>query len=106
MKKLKFKPYLIDEIISGRKTITWRLFDDKNLQENDVLECINSDTGEKFAEVKIINVIEKTIKELNDNDLRENSYVNYEQVMEVNKRLYGESVDKNTTIKIIKFKLL
>ena len=106
MKKLKFKPHLVEKILSLEKTITWRLFDDKNLQEGDILECINSDTGENFAEVKIINVIEKIIKELNDSDLRENDYTDYKQVMEINKKYYGDVVNEDTLVKIIKFKLL
>jgi hypothetical protein len=31
MKTLKFKPHLVEQILTGTKTSTWRLFDDKNI---------------------------------------------------------------------------
>lgn len=34
-KTLKFTPELSAKILSGEKTSTWRLFDDKNLQKGD-----------------------------------------------------------------------
>jgi hypothetical protein len=106
MKKLKFKPHLIQPILDGTKTITWRLFDDKNLQVGDHLELINSETGEKFAEVEIIGSREKQIKDLTDDDLRNNSYRDRTHVMEVNRECYGDMVNDQTVVKIIEFKLL
>jgi hypothetical protein len=41
MKKLKFRHHLVKEIVTGSKTVTWRLFDDKDLQVGDELELID-----------------------------------------------------------------
>ena len=41
MKILKFKNELVSLISSGEKDSTWRLFDDKNLQEGDEVILVN-----------------------------------------------------------------
>lgn len=106
MKTLKFKPHLVEPIISGAKTITWRLFDDKDLQAGDHLELINFEDGKKFAEAEIIGIREKKIDDLTDGDLKENNYINRDQVIELNKRYYGDGIGAETVAKIIEFKLL
>jgi len=37
MKTVKFRPDLAQLIMDGKKTTTWRLFDDKDLQAGDVV---------------------------------------------------------------------
>ena len=64
MKTLKFKPDLAEEVLAGRKTVTWRLFDDKDLQIGDRLELINSETKTKFAEAEILKIKERKIGEV------------------------------------------
>lgn len=68
MKTLKFKPHLVEQILDGSKTSTWRLFDDKDLQIGDKLEFINKDTLEIFGTAKIKNVIIRTLGTLEDSD--------------------------------------
>lgn len=60
MKTLKFYPHLVKQIIEGEKTSTWRLFDDKDLRENDVVSFINKETGEVFGRATITSLIVKT----------------------------------------------
>jgi hypothetical protein len=38
MKIVKFRDYLVPLVLSGEKTSTWRLFDDKNLSAEDEIE--------------------------------------------------------------------
>ena len=40
MKTLKFKQCLVDQILRGEKTSTWRLFDDKDLNIGEKIEDI------------------------------------------------------------------
>ena len=68
MKSLKFMPYLIEQILSGAKTATWRLFDDKALSRGDKLEFINQESGEKFADAEISNIKEKELGLIVDED--------------------------------------
>jgi hypothetical protein len=42
-------PNLVPKVLTGEKTSTWRLFDDKNLTAGDDFLMINKKTGEKFA---------------------------------------------------------
>ncbi len=37
MKRLRFSEPLPELILSGRKTVTWRINDEKNIQQGDVL---------------------------------------------------------------------
>lgn len=45
-------PHLVPLVLSGEKTSTWRLFDDKDLQKDDDLLLINKATGDEFAKAK------------------------------------------------------
>ena len=47
MKTLKFTPELCGQILTGTKTSTWRLFDDKNLTVGDELTFVNKQTLER-----------------------------------------------------------
>lgn len=104
IKKLKFKPHLVGQVLDGTKTITWRLFDDKNLQKGDHLELINSDSGEKFADAEITGIQEKKVGDLTLDDLRQNNYQDRAQVIQINRKYYGDSVDDGTIVKIVEFK--
>ncbi len=64
MKTLKFRVHLSREILSGRKTRTWCLFDDKDWSEGDVVSFLIWETKEEFARAKIISVEEKTFDDL------------------------------------------
>lgn len=105
MKTLKFKHDFVKEILEGRKTSTWRLFDDKNLQNNDELQLIDAENGKKFAEVIITSNKEKTIKDLNEEELKNHSYNDTKDMMNSHKKYYGDKVSPDTIVKIIIFKL-
>lgn len=59
---------MVKEILEGRKTTTWRLFDDKDLQVGDKLSLLNFETGEEFAKAEITEIREKKLGELEDSD--------------------------------------
>ena len=107
MKTLKFKDFKAKWILSGIKTSSMRLFDEKNIQKDDDLELINSDTQEKFANARVVEVVEKKIKDLCDNDFDgHEKFESNKQMFEIYKKYYGDRVDENTIVKIIKFKLI
>jgi hypothetical protein len=106
MKPLKFAPSLIPLILSGEKTSTWRLFDDKDLKVNDFLLMKNSDTGEMFGEAEIIEVYEKKLKDLTEEDWKGHErYSSEEKMYETYRAYYGDRVTPDTIVKIIKFAL-
>lgn len=104
MKTLKFKSYLAQRILSGEKTGTWRLFDDKDLQVGDELEFFDSETKEKFGNAKIITLVEKTLGTLTDEDWKGHERYGSEEAMyEHFKAYYGDKVGLDTPLKIIHF---
>ena len=106
MKSLKFKPDFVREILEGRKTTTWRLFDDKDLKINDELELIDAENGEKFSKAKTTSVVEKTIKDLTDEELKNHEYESRDKMIESHTKYYGDKVNLDTVVKIITFEIL
>lgn len=107
MKTLKFRHHLAEEILAGRKIVTWRLFDDKNLKTHDKLEFIDCKSGEKFADAEILNVREKKLGEIEEKDFEgHEKFASKEEMLKTYKGYYGDKVNWDTTVKIIEFKLL
>ena len=107
MKKLGFAQNLVPLILGGSKTVTWRMFDDKNLQIGDQLEFINSNTGEKFAEAEFVSIREKKLGEIEEKDFQgHETYKGKEEMLKTYQGYYGDKVDWDTPVKIIAFKLL
>lgn len=107
IKSLKFRKSLVSSILDGTKIITWRLFDDKNLRAGDDLEFINFDTGEKFANAKVLNILEKKISEIKKSDYEgHEEYLNQDEIIKHFQEYYEENIDLDTMIKIIRFKLV
>ena len=104
MKRLKFHPSLVSLVLSKEKTSTWRLFDDKNLSEGDMLELINSETGEVFAKAQIKKVSIKKLGQLSDEDRVGHEPFSSDQEMHaIYEKYYKVPVDQYTEIKIIRF---
>lgn len=106
MKQIKFTRPLSQQILTGTKTTTWRLFDDKDLKEVDLLELLVSDTKEKFAEATILKLTEKTFSNLTNEDWEGHGKFSSDQEMyETYSRYYNQKVTPQTKLKIIKFRL-
>ena len=107
MKNLKFRKILAEEILAGRKTSTWRFFDDKDLQAGDVVDLIEWETRTKFAAAKIKIIREKKLGEVHDEDFDgHEKYESKEAMLEEFRTYYGDKVDWDTLVKIIDFELL
>lgn len=88
-KALKFRDHLVKKILSGDKYVTWRLYDDKNLQAGDIVDMINWNTGEKFGEAKLIQVKEKKMGELTKDDLEgHENFESEEQMYQIYRTYY------------------
>jgi len=104
MKTLKFKPHLVDQILSGEKTVTWRLFDEKDLQEGDELEFLNKETLEEFGSAKITKLYKKTLGTLAEDDYHGHEwFASDEEMYATYKKYYGDGVGPDTEVKIIAF---
>jgi hypothetical protein len=108
MKTLKFQNYLAPLILSGEKTSTRRLFDDKNLIMGDEVVFINKDTGEEFARVILTDVHEKKLGELRESDFKgeHERHSSQKAILEHYKKLYSREVGLEDMVKIISFRLV
>lgn len=104
MKTLKFKPHLVDKIIAGTKTATWRLFDDKDLTVGDVVTFFNKDTLYQFGIATIVKIKITTLGSLTEEDWEGHERFSSEEAMYQEYRsYYGDTVSPETEVKIISF---
>ena len=107
MKTLKFENKLAELVLSGEKDSTWRVFDDKNLSVGDELILINSDTEEEFTKAKITTINEKKFKDISESDYDgHEEYKDNAEMIETYKKYYGDKLNGDSLVKVIKFKLL
>ena len=105
-KTIKFREVLAKLVLAGEKDMTWRLFDDKNLAEGDEVDLINWDTKEKFGEAVLVKVWEKKMGELEPSDFDgHEKFASDEEMYTTYRTYYGDKVNPDTIVKIIKFKL-
>ncbi len=108
MKTLKFRPELAQLILDDKKTTTWRLFDDKDLQTGDVVELVNKATLQPFGRATITEVVLKPIKDLDDADWEGHERFANEEAMYAAYREYypGHEVGPDTPVKILHMTIL
>ena len=107
IKTLKFRKNLSELILKNEKNTTWRIFDDKDIKEGDIIQFLVWETKEAFAKAKIINVVEKKFKDLDEKDMEgHEKFASKEEMYETYNTYYNRTVDENTLVKIIKFELL
>ncbi len=102
-KAIKFTPELTDLIKQGKKTTTWRLFDDKNLSEGDsiILATRDGEVITDFGRTKIEKMVVRTFRTLKPED-----YIGHQPVEDLvlgYRKYYGDRVNLDTEVKIIHF---
>ena len=103
MKTIKFRKSLSELILKEKKNITWRLFDNKNIQKGDVVSFLVWETGEEFAKAKILNVKKNTLGELTDEDCEgHEKFSSDEEMYKTYSEYYNKSINRDTSLKIIK----
>lgn len=104
-KKLHFSKESVSLILSGKKTSTWRLWDDKDLKEGDIVDFLQSKTEKQFATVIITKVVEKKIGELGKSDKKgHEEFKSDSEMYKTYSGYYRKKVTPNTLVKIIWFK--
>lgn len=106
-KRLKFEADLVPPILSGEKTTTWRINDDKNLRAGDVLSLVRRDTRRRFATARIASVSIRTFSTLRLEDLKgHEEFEDKTAMLRTYSGYYGMDVTADTKVKIVKFRLL
>lgn len=107
MKNLKFRKNLVPLVLSGQKTSTWRLFDDKNLSVGDKVELLVFVTKELFGKAIITEVITKPFRNLSEADKDgHEGFANDKEMYATYSKYYDCKVDGDTELKIIRFELV
>lgn len=94
-------------VLSGEKTSTWRLWDDKNLTVGDIVDFIDRGTEQRFATAELVKVSEKPIKDLTAEDQAgHEKHESVQEICETFSRYYKRTVTPDDKMKIIWFKLV
>jgi hypothetical protein len=105
-KQLKFRSSLVPLVLTGQKTSTWRLFDDKNLTVGDEIDCVEFETGERFAKATITAIVEKALGSLTDEDKAgHEQFASDAEMYATYATYYGRAVGPDTRVKIAWFTL-
>ena len=107
MKTLKLRPHLVQEILEGKKTTPWRLFDDKSIGEGDHLSFVNWESGKEFVKAIAISTKETVLGRLTEEDWDGHErFSSEEEMCRTYAVYYKRTVDKKSPVKIIRFRLL
>lgn len=110
MKTLKFNHDLAELIISGKKTATWRINDEKNLSVNDDIEIIDKvkrkdpTSWRVIGHAQIDEIVAKRLGDITGEDIvGHEEYASKEDMIRMLKGYYGDDINEQTTIKIVRF---
>src|SRR3989344_4378920 len=109
MKTLKFDHDLTQLILEGKKTSTWRLYDDKDISVDDNLRVLDkvdpndSKSWKILGIARVKEVVEKKFKDVSPEELKNENYSSMEEALEKFKGYYGQRVSMETPVKIIYF---
>lgn len=110
MKTLKLNHHAAELLRNTKEGIVWRLFDDKDLSVNDIVQFIDKVDPQEPQTWKIIGVgriskiVQKTISDITAEEYHlEGSFRTEQEMLETYKGYYGDQVSTDTPLKIIHF---
>jgi ribonuclease HI len=111
MKTLKFNHKDAQQVLEGKKTTTWRLYDDKDLSVDDEIKFIdkiepdNTESWQVIGKAIVSEVREKKLKDVTEEDMEGHAvFSSPDEVLNYYKDIYGERVTLDTIVKIVFFK--
>ncbi len=112
MKQLKFNHSFAELIRLGKKTATFRMYDDKDLSVNDRIELLDKvdpkrpATWKSIGTARVDSIVEKRLSAITESDLHEcDQYSNLNELLDVYRRYYGDQVTAEAPVKVIRFSL-
>lgn len=101
---------MAQQVVEGKKTTTWRLFDDKDLSVNDAVELIDKvkmnepQSWQVIGNATITSVIEKRLRDVSAEDLeRDDEFDSTDNMLATFKGYYGSNITPDTHVKIVQF---
>ena len=111
MKTLKFDHEFAQQILSGKKSATWRLYDDKDLSVNDLVKIIDKvmpddeKTWQVIGEAKVNEVVEKKLQDVTNSDMAGHEVFAFKEAMlDTYRQRYGDRVTLDEPVKMVYFK--
>ncbi len=110
MKTLKFNHQMAELIRQGKKTVTWRVNDEKNISIDD--EVIIIDKVDKqdvnswriIGTARISEILAKHLGEIEEDELGgHEEYASKEEMVNTFQQYYGPDINEHTAVKIIHF---
>ena len=106
MKIVQFVDVLVPLVLSGERTITWRVNDTRDIKDGDVLSFCWK-TGKEFAQAKVLWAKETVFANIDELDpAGHQRYKTDEEMYATFTKYYGYPVTKESRVKVIKFILL
>lgn len=113
MKSIKFEHDVAETIRRGSKTSTWRIFDDKDIMVGDKLVLIDKvdpsdrNTWTEIGVAEVMHVYEKRFDQITaDDTIGHEAFVSVEEMRHTYEMYYKTSIQDDTLVKIIHFRLL
>ena len=109
MKTLKLNHKEAQQILDGKRTITWRLFDDKDLSVNDYVQLVDKVVPDDAATWKIIGtaqitkIIQKRLSESTHHEYEYEGYKSLKEMIKTHSKFYQQEVLDDTPAKIVHF---
>lgn len=114
--RVNFAPNLVPLVINGEKDLTWRINDEKGFQVGDELilwlkgkdsKGIQVEAEAEFGRGRVVEVWEKPFREFTGKEKDGHERFNSDKEMvDQYKKYYGDWVNPETVVKIIRFELL
>lgn len=107
MKTLKFASNLVPLVLSGEKTSTWRMFDEKGFQVGDRVSFVGG--GKEFAQAEITTLREKRLGDITSEDEIQDGHERFgsdQERLVTYQGYYGDRVTPDTMVKMMTFKLV
>lgn len=96
----------------GKKQVTWRLFDDKDISVNDQLQILDKtepdrpDTWRVIGTAIVNQVDQKRLKDLTSGEMEELEIDSHENLLKLSRGYYAEPSSDDTPVKIVHFSFL
>lgn len=110
MKTLKLDHQLAELVLTGKKTSTWRLFDDKDLSVNDAVSLIDKvdpsdpSTWRVIGIATIYKIIQKQLGDISEADAKGHErFASREARIQKYRHYYGQDVSAETPVKLLFF---
>lgn len=106
MKALKFSPQQSRDIIAGKRTSSWRIFDEKDLQSGDEILILSDDSKEPIGSGSITKVRTKTLLQTSPEERKTQGFTDEQEMLDTLRDQFGHKVDWDTEVKIVSFAFL